>query len=126
MSARRLPVHPDLVQLRHQAKDLLRAMRAGDPEALADLQQFHPQPPEPARAKLADAQLTLARSYEAPSWPRLVQCCQLIDAIWVDDVETVRRLVTEHPQLLHEDARIHDGNWGPPLSYAANVGRDRI
>ena len=126
MSARRLPVRPDLDQLRHQAKDLLRAMRAGDPEALADLAQFHPQPPEPARAKLADAQLVLARSYEAPSWPRLVQCCQLIDAIWADDVETVRRLVTEHPELLHENAGIRNSNWGPPLSYAANVGRDRI
>src|SRR5262245_23505867 len=110
MSARRLPVRPDLDQLRRQAKDLLRAIRAGDPEALADLAQFHPQPPEPARAKLADAQLVLARSYEAASWPRLLHCCQLIDAIWADDVETVRRLVTDHPELLHENAGIRNNN----------------
>lgn len=126
MPARRLPVRPDLVQLRHQAKDLLRAIRGGDPCALADLRQFHPTPPAPDATKLADAQLTLARSYEAPSWPRLVLCCRLIDAIWADDAETVRRLVVEHPNLLHESAGIRNSNWGPPLSYAANLGRDRI
>jgi hypothetical protein len=126
MSARRLPVRPDLTQLRHQAKDLLRALRAGEPAALAELRQFHPHPPEPARAKLADAQLALARSYEAPSWPRLVLACKLIDAIWDDDAATVRALVLKHPHLLHEHATIRDSNWGPPLTYAANVGRDRI
>jgi hypothetical protein len=71
MPARRLPVRPDLDHLRHQAKDLLRAIHRGEPEALHDLQEFHPKPPEPAEAKLADAQLALARSYDAASWPRL-------------------------------------------------------
>ena len=60
------------------------------------------------------------------SWPRLVQACRIIDAIWEDDVETVRALVTRHPALLHEDARGVPGNWGPPMSYAANLGRGRI
>ena len=35
MSARRLPVRPDLDQLKHQAKDLLKAYRDGDAEASA-------------------------------------------------------------------------------------------
>lgn len=126
MPARHLPVRPDLEQLKHQAKDLLRAIRAGEPEALADLATFHPGRPTPADVKLADAQLALARSYQAPSWPRLVQACQLIDAIWTDDIETVRTLVTRNPALIHEPARIEKDNWGPPMSYAANVGRDRI
>jgi ankyrin repeat protein len=127
MSARRLPVRPDLEQLRHQAKDLLRAVRRGEAEALAELRSHHPHPPEPGRAKLADAQLALARAYEAPSWPRLVQACELVDAIWRDDLETVRALVTKHRALLGEPAIIRkDSNWGPPLSYAANLGRDRI
>jgi ankyrin repeat protein len=126
MSARRLPVRPDLDQLKHQAKDLLRAIHAGDPAAVAELRQYHPNPPEPARAKLADAQLALARSYEASSWPRLVQSCELIDAIWRDDVDAVRDLVLKNPNLLHENAGIRNNNWGPPLSYAANLGRDRI
>ncbi len=125
MPARRLPVRPDLDHLRHQAKDLLRAIHRGEREALQDLQEFHPQPPDPANAKLADAQLTLARSYDAASWPRLVVCCNLIDAIWDDDVETVRSLVLKYPNLLTENAGIRNDNWGPPLSYASNLGRAR-
>jgi hypothetical protein len=126
MSARRLPVRPDLDQLRHQAKDLLRRIRQGDPAAIEELRQYHPEPVDPANAKLADAQLVLARSYEAPSWPRLVLACKLVDAIWRDDMEAVRGLVVKHPHLLHEHATIRNSNWGPPMSYAANLGRNKI
>lgn len=126
MPARRLPVYPDLDQLRHQAKDLLRALHAGDAQALADLKEFHTKQIDPAKAKLADAQFVLARSYEAPSWPRLVLGCKLIAAIWRDDLETVRAIVEAHPQVLHENAGIRNSNWGPPMSYAANLGRDAI
>ncbi len=126
MSDRRLPVRPNLDQLKHQAKDLLRAIKRGDPEAIEELRRFHPDPIDPATAKLADAQLALARSYQAPSWPRLAIACQLIDAIWEDDISTVRKLVTANPNLLHENATIRDSNWGYPMSYAANLGRDEI
>ena len=126
MADRHLPVRPDLDQLRHQAKDLLAAVRRGDPSAAAELRKHHPEAVEPGAAKLADAQLALARSYGVASWPRLVLACRLIDAIWKDDAGAVRALVTKHPRLLHEDARGVKGNWGPPMSYAANLGRDRI
>lgn len=126
MADRHLPVRPDLAQLRHQAKDLLRAVRRGDPAAVAELKKHHPGRIEPAGAKLAGAQLALARSYGIASWPRLMLACRLIDAIWADDVDAVRELVLKHPPLLHEDARGVKGNWGPPMSYAANLGRDRI
>lgn len=127
MPPRKLPVVPDLTQLRHQAKDLLRAARTGDPDALADFAQFHPERIDPAHAKLADAQLVLARSYQAPSWPRLVLACQLVDAIWQDDVRAVKALLVAHPDLIREPVLIRgDSNWGPPLAYAANVGRDTI
>jgi hypothetical protein len=126
MPARHLPVRPHLEQLKHQAKDLLRAARRGDAEALADFAEFHPEKAVPTEVKLADAQLVLARSYQSPSWPRLVLACQVIEAIWRDDVEALRRLVEKHPYLLHEHATVRDSNWGPPLSYAANLGRDRI
>jgi hypothetical protein len=126
MPVRRLPVRPDLDQLKHQAKDLLRAIQRGDRDAVADLKQYHPESIDPAAAKLSDAQLVLARSYDASSWPRLVQACQLIDAIWRDDVDAVVDLVTRNPNLLHEHATIRDSNWGPPMTYAANLGRDRI
>ena len=126
MSARHLPVRPDLDQLKHQAKDLLRGIRRGDPPALEEFNRYHPKPVAPDSVRLADAQLALARSYEAPSWPRLVQACNLIDAIWRNDIDAVRQLVVKNPNLLHENAGIRNSNWGPPLSYAANLGRDAI
>ena len=127
MRDRHLPVRPNLDQLKHQAKDLLHALRNGESSAAADFEKYHPQKIEADSAKLADAQLVLARSYGIPSWPRLVQACQMTDAIWRDDAEAVRELVLKHPTLLHEMARgTEKCNWGPPMSYAANVGRDRI
>jgi hypothetical protein len=126
MSDRHLPVRPNLDQLKHQAKDLLRAIKAGEPAATAQLLKHHPEKPQPAEAQLADAQLALARSYGLPSWPRLVLACRMTDAICRDDLDAVRELVVTHPYLLHEDARGVKGNWGPPMSYAANLGRDRI
>lgn len=126
MSTLRLPVRPDLHQLKLQAKELLRAIHRGDAEAIATLQRHHPKPIDPPLTKLADAQLVLARQYEAPSWTRLVQACELIDAIWRDDVNAVRALVVSNPRLLTENATIRDSNWGPPMTYAANLGRDEI
>lgn len=127
MPSRRLPVQPNLSQLKKQAKELLKAAHQGDAEALADFAEFHPDTIEPRDAKLADAQLVLARSYQAASWPRLVQACELIAAIWKDDVKKVRDLLVAHPALIREPALIRgDSNWGPPLDYAANVGRNTI
>src|SRR5262245_22157992 len=50
----------------------------------------------------------------------------MTDAICRDAIDVVRDLVVKHPQLLHEDARGVRGNWGPPMSYAANLGRDGV
>lgn len=120
------PVRPDLDQLKHQAKDLLRRIRRGDAEAIAEFDSFYPHALDQNEIKLAAVQHALARSYGAPNWTRMVQSCKLIDAIWRDDLEAVRALVTKHPNLIHENAGIRNGNWGPPLSYAANLGRDQI
>ena len=126
MPRRDLPVRPDLRQLRIQAKELLRAIRRGDPAAVAELREQHPDHVDPATARLADAQLVLARSYGAPSWPRLATACHLVDAIWEDDVDTVRTIVTRDPRFIHECPLFRGSNWGAPMSYAANLGRDRI
>jgi hypothetical protein len=127
MPVRRLPVRPNLEQLQRQAKEFLRTLHAGDANAVAELREHHPKSIDPAVAKLADAQLVLARSYQASSWARLVHAVQLADAIWRDDLETVRALITGNPALIHEDVLIRtDSNWGPPMTYAANLGRDRI
>ena len=127
MSVRHLPVRPDLEQLHRQAKELLRAIHAGDGSAIGELREHHPGPIDPSAAKLADAQLVLARSYRTSSWARLVQAVRLADAIWRDDVENVRTLIARNPALIHENVLIRtDSNWGPPMTYAANLGRDGI
>ena len=94
MPVRRLPVRPDLEQLHRQAKELLRAIHAGDANAIAELREHHPESIDPSAAKLADAQLVLARSYRASSWTRLVHAVRLADAIWRDDADAVRALIT--------------------------------
>ena len=127
MSARHVPVRPDLDQLQNQAKNLLLAIKRSDASAIEELKTHHPGTPDPLTAKLADAQLALARSYGIRSWPRLVQACKVVDAIWRDDARELQHLVLKHPYLLHEMARGTDHcNWGPPMSYAANLGRDHI
>jgi len=127
MSVRRLSVRPDLEQLHRQAKELLRAIRTRDADAMADIREHHPESIEPAAAKLADAQLVLARSYGASSWTRLVHAVRLAKAIWCDDLEGVRELITKDAALIHDHVLIRtDSNWGPPMTYAANLGRDRI
>lgn len=123
---RHLPVRPNLDHLKNEAKDLLRAIRSGEPSAIEEFKTFHPNA-ELDNLKLAEVQFALARSYQLASWPRLVQACNLIDAIWRDDVNAVRALILEHPPLLHEMARgSQECNWGPPMSYAANLGRNEI
>ncbi len=127
MPVRRLPVRPDLGQLKRQAKELLRSIHAGDASAVAELREHHPDDVDPTSAKLADAQLVLARSYQASSWTRLGQAVELADAIWRDDIETVRALVMANPSLIHEHVLLRtDSHWGPPMTYAANLGRDRV
>jgi len=127
MSDLHIPVRPDLEQLRHQAKDFLHDIHNGDAEALAKFNEYHPEKIAPEDAKLADAQLALARRYGVASWPRLKQACDIVEAIWRDDIEAVRTLVTKHPNLIHEQANGRpSSNWGPPMSYAANLGRNEI
>ena len=127
MPVRRLPVRPDLDQIHRQAKELLRAIHAGDANAIAELDEHHSESIDPSAAKLADAQFVLARTYGASSWTRLVHAVRLAEAIWRDDVERVRELITQNTALIHEHVLIRtDSNWGPPMTYAANLGRDRI
>ena len=123
----RLPVRPDLNQLHRQAKELLRALHAGEANAIGQWREHQPESSDPAAARLTDAQLVLARTYQASSWTRLVHAVKLADAIWRDDVNTVRALITGNSALIHEHVLIRtDSNWGPPMTYAANLGRDRI
>lgn len=123
MSVRRLPAKPDLDQLRHQARDLLNAARAGDPAAVADFAEHHPDHIDPAGAKLADAQLVIARAYGASSWPQLVVACRALVAVSSDDFDALREVVVEHADVFDEQ---HSGGWRDALADAANAALHRI
>jgi ankyrin repeat protein len=45
-------------------------------------------------------------------------------AIRADDRDAAIQLIQTNPQLLH--IPVHNGNWGPPMSHAANLGRLEI
>ena len=60
-----LPDHPDLAQLRRQARELLRAAAGGDASSIRRVRQVS------EKTTLSTAQLALAREYGFPSWPRL-------------------------------------------------------
>lgn len=66
----KLPADPSLEHLRNQARALQRAVRAGDPAALARVRARHPDG-DVGGFPLAVAQLVLAREYGFASWPRL-------------------------------------------------------
>ena len=85
-----------LEQLRRQAKDLLRAWRAGDDAALGRVAAHHPRPDEPPR--LSSAQLVIAREHGFASWPRL--------RAYVDRV-TAHGSGLQH--AYHEDLEYYDG-----------------
>jgi hypothetical protein len=83
MSTVPLPDEPSLEQLRNQARELQRAVRSGDPAALAELAERHPRPSDAAARpsfSLSAAQLVVARRHGFDSWVRLR-----------DHVEVVRR-----------------------------------
>jgi len=126
VASRHFPVRPNLDQIKHQAKELLVGVRQGRTAAVQEFVTHYPRQIVPSDATLSHAQLALARSYGLPSWGRLKLACLMTNAIWLDDADTVYDLVRKHPRLIVEDARGVQGNWGPPMSYAANIGRDKI
>lgn len=80
MDAKELPARPSLEQYKKQAKDLLKACKAGDPEAAQRVQKHHPHPNKLAgsgrlkpRPTLADAQITIAREHGFESWPKFAK-----------------------------------------------------
>jgi hypothetical protein len=132
--SRDLPVNPHLDVPKQQARDLLQQCRARSTDAIDRVRHRHPKLRSAdddtlsGRLKLSDTQLVIAREYGFSSWTQLKEritgntVAQLIDkAIRANDAEGVTRLLTSYPSLLHVPVR--SGNWGPPMSHAANMGR---
>lgn len=88
-----LPDRPNLEQLRNQAKDLHRSVRADRPDALAEVAERHPVglgPDGSGVFSLSDARLVVARRYGFSSWTPLKR--------YVEVVERYSRYPNELPQ----------------------------
>jgi ankyrin repeat protein len=88
-----LPVRPDLDQLRHQAKELLRAAQRGDPQAVARIRAVT------GKIILSSAQLALAREYGFASWAKLKLEVERRDVLNSRDMSRLTSLLAEHPEL---------------------------
>jgi ankyrin repeat protein len=129
MDAKKLPVRPSLEQYRKQAKELLKACKSGDSEAIQRIKRHHPHPSKLADSRtqsatfpLADAQLAIAREYAFESWPKFAKHIEALsregspvsqfelaaDALVAGDVEQLSRLLRENPALIRErSTRLH-------------------
>ena len=98
--------HPDLDQLKRQAKELLQAFIAGDEKTVAEVNS-HYHGADPQEFALHDAQLVLARAYGFDSWPKLkayvegITLKRLVDAVRADDIGQVQALLKLRPELAH-------------------------
>ena len=96
--ARELPARANLEHLRNEAKQRLKTMRAHSPAV-----------------RLSEAQLLVARSYGFPSWRKLKSYVdalndfgqQLINAVHLGDLETIREVLDSHPELVNASTDLH-------------------
>jgi hypothetical protein len=136
--SRGLPERPHLDVPKREARELLDLWRNGDRDALDRIRRCHPRfaDADDARVaagpcRLSDAQYVIAREYGLAHWTELKQriavdsvARELMAAIRADDRAAAVRLVQAHPEVLH--IPLWSGNWGPPMSHAANIGRLEI
>lgn len=136
--SRRLPARPHPDVPKREARELLAQLQQGLPDALERVRRRHPKykdmPDDAAivsRCKLSDAQLVVAREYGFSNWAEMKQRISveaparaLREAIWADDRAGVAAILRATPELLH--LPVLSGNWGPPMSHAANLGRIEI
>ena len=141
MPVRRLPSHPSLDHLRHQAKDLLREHASRSPDTAQKLREFHPRFNRASDAdifsaalRLSDAQLTIAREHGFPSWARLKRHVEkpslsgdiyrphqeriddpifrrAVDLIDTGETSGLRALLKENPKLMHQHLIFEGGNY---------------
>jgi hypothetical protein len=121
LPTRRMREHPDLEQLKRQAKELVRGFAEGEAAAVAEV-NAHYRAPDPAKFALHDAQLVIARSYGFDSWPKLkafvdgVTVRRLAEAVRADDLARVRAMLRARPELA--DMAMSYGDEHRPLHFA--------
>ncbi len=113
LATRVMREHPNLEQLKRQAKELLIGFKTGDPEAAREVNAHHNGAGAAAFA-LHDAQLVIARAYGFDSWPKLkayidgVTVKRLIEAVRAGDVALVRTMIKARPELADMTASYGD------------------
>jgi Ankyrin repeat len=120
LTTSKLPARPSLESLRKQAKKLARDIARGDAAAIDRARAQLPQAKLPLSHR--DAQLVLAREYGFPGWRDLIKEVKqrlgrgfewaLSEArriIHDNEVEGLRRLLTEYPALLSWKTDENDG-----------------
>ena len=122
---------PDLRQLKVQAKELVRAVRANDQTALGRVVPYFGSAPE---FNLANAQLVIARENGYESWPKLRLALNapsgtqktpsdlLYEALDANDDDAAVELIRQHPSIVGAWRRTQWG-WENPLNVAASRGR---
>ena len=106
LPTRALREHPDIAQVKRQAKELLEAFAAGEPDAVAEV-NAHYRGADAAHFALHDAQLVLARSYGFDSWPKLkayvdgVTSGRLCEAVERGDLPAVREMLRRRPEIVN-------------------------
>ena len=103
-----LPERPNLEMQQKRAKALLRAIWAGEPDALQRVAALHPKPRPTDALTLADAQLVVARGYGFESWAAMKRKIesltrtpveQFVIALHEGDVARVRELLEQHAEV---------------------------
>ncbi|HTL16845.1 MAG TPA: ankyrin repeat domain-containing protein [Patescibacteria group bacterium] len=136
--SRGLPERPHLDIPKREARELLEQSKKGQAEALERIGRRHPKFKEgvdkaaiASSFKLSDAQLVIAREYGFNNWTALKQrieahsaAGELQEAIRAGERERVIKILRANPEMLH--LPVWSGNWGPPMSHAANLGRLEI
>jgi ankyrin repeat protein len=129
MSQPTLPDHPDINQLKRQAKELLRAARSADPAALERMRNV----PEFARCSaeelaratfaLHDAQSAIAREHGFPSWNALSQHIEELTLRFDDAVrEFVEAATDGRAGRAERMLKIHPGIAGASFHAALVLG----
>jgi len=109
LPTRELREHPDLNQLKRQAKELQEAFLAGDAAAVAEV-HAHYREASPRALALHDAQLVLARAYGFDNWPKLkafvdgVTVRRFEDAARRGELDEVRAMLKQRPELVRSAA----------------------
>jgi ankyrin repeat protein len=94
----KLPARANLEHLKNEARQRLKTMRS-----------------EHSATRLSEAQLLVARSYGFPSWRKLKSYVEvlndfgqeLINAVRAGDLQTIRKLLDDHPELVNASTDVH-------------------